>query len=111
MRRLPCQPLVRGGKLGPELADGGGLLLGLRLRRAEPRLERDLAVLQSAGLVVLLLEGSERCLEPGNLAGLILRVGPERANLALVDSAAGKSPSAAAARTDWMAVSASEMSR
>ena len=42
-----------------------------------------LAVLQPAGLAVLLLEGGKRRLEPGDLAGLVLRARLERPDLAL----------------------------
>ena len=46
MRGLAGQPLVRGGQLGSQLGDGRRLLVGLRLGGAQPRLQRDLAVLQ-----------------------------------------------------------------
>ena len=60
MRGLAGEPLVRGGKLGAQLGDGRGLLVGVRLGRAEPRLQPDAAVLQPSALAVLLLEGGER---------------------------------------------------
>jgi hypothetical protein len=45
---LAREPLVGGSKLGPELADGGRLLVDQGLRRTKARLQRDPAVLQSA---------------------------------------------------------------
>ena len=56
MRRLPRKSLVRGRELRTQLGDGRRLLIGLRLGGAQPRPQRDAAVLQPAGLAILLLE-------------------------------------------------------
>ena len=51
-----------------------------------------LAVLQPAGLAVLLLEGGQRRLQPGDLAGLVLRARLERPDLALEGDACWRRP-------------------
>ena len=90
MRGLAGKALVGGGQLGAQARDGGGLLVGLRLRGAEFGFEGDLAVAEAAdGLAVVLLERGQRGPQPGDLAGLILRARFQAADLALHAGAHG----------------------
>ena len=81
VRRLSGQPLIDGRKLRPQPADHGRLMLGLRLRRTQSGLERDPGLLQARVRPGLGLERCECRLETGNLAGLVLGLGPQLAQL------------------------------
>ncbi|HEY7548730.1 MAG TPA: hypothetical protein VH913_04335, partial [Hyphomicrobiaceae bacterium] len=83
MRRLLRQALVGCRQFGPEPGDGGGLALGLRLRGADTRLEREPAVAEACSALIGVLEHRQRRLQAGDLAGLVLSAGPERAQLLL----------------------------